>query len=131
MLKVAFPSFKISKFSGGELPQNPLQVSVSGACLLARPSSPPPPPKYKIRSAVAACPAERCKLNRIRQISLCYRPLWAVVIHRFQGLSSSVMKIILAAKGPLGKKSKSSNFTKLEVARGGGKYPPLPLRTVR
>ena len=35
MLKVAFPSFKISKFSGGEFPQNPLQVSISCACLLA------------------------------------------------------------------------------------------------
>ena len=35
MLKVAFPSFKISKFSGGEFPQNPLQVSISCACSLA------------------------------------------------------------------------------------------------
>ena len=43
MLKVAFPSFKISKFSSGEFPQNPLQVSVSGACLLATPPPPPPP----------------------------------------------------------------------------------------
>ena len=47
MLKVAFPSFKISKFSGRELPQNPLPVSVSGTCLLS-----PPPPQYKIHSAV-------------------------------------------------------------------------------
>ena len=45
MLKVAFPSFKISKFSGVEFPQNPQQVSVSGSCLLA-------PSRYKIRSAV-------------------------------------------------------------------------------
>ena len=34
MLKVAFPSFKISKFCNGEFPQNPPQVSVSGACFL-------------------------------------------------------------------------------------------------
>ena len=34
MLKVAFPSFKILNFSGGKFPQYPLQVSVSGACLL-------------------------------------------------------------------------------------------------
>ena len=47
MLEVAFPSFKNSKLSGEEFPQNTLQVSVSGACLLA-----PPPPQYKIRSAV-------------------------------------------------------------------------------
>ena len=37
MLKVAFLSFKISKFSGGTFPQNPLQVSVSGACLIVPP----------------------------------------------------------------------------------------------
>ena len=46
MLKVAFPSFKISKFSSGEFPQNPLQVSVSGACLLATPPPPPSNTKY-------------------------------------------------------------------------------------
>ena len=32
MLKVAFPSFKTSKFFGREFPQNPLHVSPSGAC---------------------------------------------------------------------------------------------------
>ena len=47
MLKETFPSFKISNFSGGEIPQNPQQATVPGACLLA-----PPPPQYKILSAV-------------------------------------------------------------------------------
>ena len=46
MLKVAFPSFKISKFSGREFLQNPVQVSVSGACLLGPPPPPPLNAKY-------------------------------------------------------------------------------------
>ena len=50
MLKVAFPSFKISNFSGGEFPQTPLQVSDSGACLLA-PAS--PTTKYAPPSLIA------------------------------------------------------------------------------
>ena len=40
------------KFSSGEFPQNPLQVSVSGTCLLAPPPPHPPSPQYKICSAV-------------------------------------------------------------------------------
>ena len=33
VIKVAFPSFKISKFSGGGFPQTPLHVGASGARL--------------------------------------------------------------------------------------------------
>ena len=42
IMKVAFSSFKISKFSRGGFPQNPLQVGVS----VARSWAPPPNSKY-------------------------------------------------------------------------------------
>ena len=50
MLKVAFPRLKISNFSGGEYPQNPIQVSVSGACLLAPPNAKYVPPSLDLRT---------------------------------------------------------------------------------
>ena len=34
MMKVALPSVKISKFSSVEFPQNPLEISFSGACFV-------------------------------------------------------------------------------------------------
>ena len=48
--KNTLASFKISKISGREFPQNPLQVSVSGAGLLAPLT--PPPPQHKMHSAI-------------------------------------------------------------------------------
>lgn len=62
---VAFPSFKVSKFSGGGFSQTPYTLA---ALVLASDRSPsPPPPPFKIRSDVPALRAFATSQNGKKQ----------------------------------------------------------------
>ena len=58
MLKLNFPSFNISKCSGGEFPQYLQQVSISGACLSASPNTKYVPPSL-IADEFYQCASQR------------------------------------------------------------------------
>ena len=60
--KIAFPSFKISKFSGGEFPQNPYNLACPAlACL---------PLQHKIRSTVPGTSGASVRYNTVKLTKL-------------------------------------------------------------